>query len=182
MIKLLLPGLLMMAGPAAPAADLLPSDPVLRTLLEGDAAEGMGNHGALLDTAQILAALGAKPADGQPQDDGDAGDGAEEHCRTQAHVSASASCAGRGGTTHTTQDKAYLTSRANRPLFSHDTQPSSWDIVAGATAATAINRVASRPAPAPRAQKVGSQRAILARRVSSASNGRIAWGTSGSAQ
>lgn len=65
MIKLLLPGLLMMAGPAAPAADLSPSDPVLRTLLEGDAAEGMGNHGVLLDTAQILAALGAKPADGQ---------------------------------------------------------------------------------------------------------------------
>lgn len=65
MIKLLLPGLMLVAGPAAPAADLSPPDPVLRTLLEGEAAEGAGNHAALLDTAQILTALGAKPADGQ---------------------------------------------------------------------------------------------------------------------
>ncbi len=65
MIRLLLSGLLLAAGPAAPAADLLPADPVLRTLMEGDVAQGDGNHAALLDTAQILKALGATPAEGQ---------------------------------------------------------------------------------------------------------------------
>lgn len=65
MIRLLLPGLLLAVGSAAPAADLSPADPVLRTLLAGDAAEGAGNHTALLDTVQVLRALGATPADEQ---------------------------------------------------------------------------------------------------------------------
>ena len=55
----LLPVLLLGAAPAAPAADVRPADPVLRTLLEGDAAHASGNHAALLDTVQALKALGA---------------------------------------------------------------------------------------------------------------------------
>lgn len=65
MIRLLLPVWLMLAGPGAPTTDPAPSDPVLRTLVEGGAAEGAGDHSALLDTAQILKALGATPAEGQ---------------------------------------------------------------------------------------------------------------------
>lgn len=58
----LLPALLLLA--AAPAADL-PADPVLRTFIEGEAAIADGDHASLLDTAQILDALGASPAEGQ---------------------------------------------------------------------------------------------------------------------
>ena len=65
MIRLLLPVLLFGAAPAAPAADMRPADPVLRTLLEGEAARASGNHAALLDTVQALRALGATPAEGQ---------------------------------------------------------------------------------------------------------------------
>ncbi|EXS70223.1 hypothetical protein [Sphingobium sp. Ant17] len=65
MIRLLLPALLVSAAPAAPAADMRPADPVLRTLLEGDAAHASGNHAALLNSVQALKALGATPAEGQ---------------------------------------------------------------------------------------------------------------------
>ena len=65
MIRLLLPALLLVAPPAAPAADMLPADPVLRTLMEGDAALAGGNAAQLMDVAQILKALGATPAEGQ---------------------------------------------------------------------------------------------------------------------
>ncbi|QGP77869.1 hypothetical protein GL174_01785 [Sphingobium sp. CAP-1] len=65
MIRLLLTGLLLAAAPSAPAAGLLPDDPVLRTLMQGAAAEASGNHAALLDTVQALTALGASPAEGQ---------------------------------------------------------------------------------------------------------------------
>lgn len=65
MIRLLLPGLLFAAAPGAPAADMLPDDPVLRTLLEGDAAQADGDHAALLDRVEALQALGATPAEGQ---------------------------------------------------------------------------------------------------------------------
>lgn len=60
MISLLFPVLLSAATPAE-----LPSDPVLRTLVEGDAARAQGDHAALLDTARGLSALGAAPAEGQ---------------------------------------------------------------------------------------------------------------------
>lgn len=65
MFSLLLPALLMIAGTDAGAVDMLPDDPVLRTLMAGDAARGRGDHRALLEDAQLLRALGAKPADGQ---------------------------------------------------------------------------------------------------------------------
>ncbi|MDO7833974.1 hypothetical protein Q4610_02850 [Sphingobium sp. HBC34] len=62
MIRLLMSGLLLAASPAA---GLLPDDPVLRTLVEGEAAEAGGDHAMLLDSAQVLKALGASPAEGQ---------------------------------------------------------------------------------------------------------------------
>lgn len=65
MIRLLLPALLLATTPAAPAADMLPADPVLRTLIEGDAALAGGDAAQLMDTAQVLKALGATPAEGQ---------------------------------------------------------------------------------------------------------------------
>lgn len=66
MIRLLLPAMLLTATPVpGPAADMMPSDPVLRTLLEGDAAVANGDHAGLLDTAQVLKALGATPVEGQ---------------------------------------------------------------------------------------------------------------------
>lgn len=65
MIGLLLPGLLLAASPHATATDMLPDDPILRTLLEGEAAQSSGDHAALLDRVQSLVALGAKPAEGQ---------------------------------------------------------------------------------------------------------------------
>lgn len=66
MIRLLLPALLMTAAPApGPAAELLPADPVLRTLVEGDAAVAKRDHAGLLDMAQLLKALGATPVEGQ---------------------------------------------------------------------------------------------------------------------
>ncbi|HUD93207.1 hypothetical protein [Sphingobium sp.] len=65
MIRLLLPGLLFAVAPGAPAADLLPDDPVLRTLMQGEAAQVGDNHDALLDNAESLQALGATPAEGQ---------------------------------------------------------------------------------------------------------------------
>lgn len=66
MFRLFMPGLLLAAGQVASAAcPSLPADPVLRTLMEGEAAQGHGDHAALFDTAQVLTALGATPADGQ---------------------------------------------------------------------------------------------------------------------
>lgn len=65
MFRLLLPALLLATTPAAPAADMLPADPVLRTLMEGDAALAGGDAAQLMDTAQVLKALGATPAEGQ---------------------------------------------------------------------------------------------------------------------
>lgn len=65
LIRLLLSALMVSAAPAAPAADLLPADPVLRTLMEGDVAHGTGDARALLATAQSLTALGATPVEGQ---------------------------------------------------------------------------------------------------------------------
>ncbi|MCI4590375.1 hypothetical protein MOK15_09735 [Sphingobium sp. BYY-5] len=66
MIRLLLSGLLAAAAPSAAwGADMRPDDPILRTLLEGDAAQAGGNYAALLDTVQVLKALGATPAEGQ---------------------------------------------------------------------------------------------------------------------
>ncbi|MEC3912391.1 hypothetical protein U5A82_18500 [Sphingobium sp. CR2-8] len=67
MIRMLLTAWLFAAGPAAPAADLLPTDPVLRTLMEGEAAQANSDYGVLLETAGILKALGARPA--KEQDD-----------------------------------------------------------------------------------------------------------------
>jgi hypothetical protein len=65
MIRLFLPGLLLVAGPAVTATDLPPADPVLRTLVAGDIAQDAGDNAALLDSAQLLKDLGAKPAEGQ---------------------------------------------------------------------------------------------------------------------
>lgn len=65
MIKLLLAGLLYTAASSAPIVEPAPADPVLRTLIAGDAAQGDGNLSALLDTVQSLKALGATPAEGQ---------------------------------------------------------------------------------------------------------------------
>lgn len=65
MIRLLLPALLMAMPAPGPSADMMPSDPVLRTLLEGDAAAANGDHAGLLDSAQVLKALGATPVEGQ---------------------------------------------------------------------------------------------------------------------
>ena len=60
MISLLFPVLMAVAAPLA-----LPTDPVLRTLVQGEAARAGGDHAALLDTAKGLTALGASPAEGQ---------------------------------------------------------------------------------------------------------------------
>jgi len=65
MIRLLLPLFVAMVAPAMPAADMGPPDPVLRTLMEGDAALASGDHAALRARAQMLTALGATPAEGQ---------------------------------------------------------------------------------------------------------------------
>lgn len=65
MIRLLVPMLMLAAAPAAPGADRLPTDPVLRALMAGDTARAAGDGAALLDTAQQLRALGAQPAEGQ---------------------------------------------------------------------------------------------------------------------
>lgn len=62
MIRLLMSGLLLAA---APVADAPPVDPVLRILMEGDAAEAQGDPDTLIDKAQLLDTLGAKPAEGQ---------------------------------------------------------------------------------------------------------------------
>ncbi|MFY9351274.1 MAG: hypothetical protein WBL20_02260 [Sphingobium sp.] len=61
MLRLVLPLLLT----AATLPEAMPDDPVLRTLLEGEAAQAAGDGAALLDTAQVLKALGATPAEGQ---------------------------------------------------------------------------------------------------------------------
>lgn len=52
------------AAASAPTA-VLPADPVLRTLVDGDRARRAGDHRALLDKARILMAQGATPAEGQ---------------------------------------------------------------------------------------------------------------------
>lgn len=65
MISLLLPLMLLGAGPVAPVDRVLPSDAVLRSLEEGEAARAAGDYTALLRAAQALEALGAAPAEGQ---------------------------------------------------------------------------------------------------------------------
>jgi len=65
MIRLFLPGLLLVAGPAVTATEPPPADPVLRALAAGDIAQDIGDNAALLDSAQLLKAMGARPAEGQ---------------------------------------------------------------------------------------------------------------------
>lgn len=62
MIALLLP--LLFAAAASPA-DYRPSDPILRTLVEGEAAQAQGDTAALGRKARMLSVLGAAPAPGQ---------------------------------------------------------------------------------------------------------------------
>ncbi|MCP1468339.1 hypothetical protein J3E64_000006 [Sphingobium sp. OAS761] len=66
MIGSMLSALMLAASPPVPARNAVPADPVLRTLLHGDVAQASGDHAALLDTAQLLATLGATPLEGQP--------------------------------------------------------------------------------------------------------------------
>jgi hypothetical protein len=61
-IALLLP--LLFAAAASPA-DHRPSDPILRTLVEGEAAQAQGDTASLGRKARVLSVLGAAPAPGQ---------------------------------------------------------------------------------------------------------------------
>lgn len=65
MIRVLLTGLALAGAPSMPVGDLKPADPVLRALMEGDAAQAADDPAALADTVQQLSALGATPAEGQ---------------------------------------------------------------------------------------------------------------------
>ena len=62
MIALLLP---LLFATAMPSSDLGPRDPVLRALVEGEAAQAQGDGATLGEKAQLLTALGATPAPGQ---------------------------------------------------------------------------------------------------------------------
>jgi hypothetical protein len=65
MIRLFLPVLLAATAPVAASGDILPADPVLQILMLGEAAQERDDHGAMLDSAEILRVLGATPAEGQ---------------------------------------------------------------------------------------------------------------------
>lgn len=62
---LLLTALALASASSAAAVETQPADPVLRALIHGDVAQAADDGDALIDTVQELAALGARPAEGQ---------------------------------------------------------------------------------------------------------------------